>query len=113
MPQITLTPREASPNKMQLAYAQINSQIAVLHDDFRASNSDVNQVPGEFTGLVADSEITFTLAGVTRKSSTRTSWGTNDAMKAAYPPITPNTHLNIWVCNIGGGILGYAQFFTE
>lgn len=23
---------------------------------------------------------------------------------------TPTTHLNIWVCNMGGGILGYAQF---
>ena len=24
--------------------------------------------------------------------------------------VTPNAALNIWVCNIGGGILGYAQF---
>ena len=38
------------------------------------------------------------------------SWGTNDAVKAAYPPISPETHLNIWVCNIGNRTLGYAQF---
>lgn len=94
--------------------AQINSQIAVLNDDFRKTNSDVNQVPSEFAGLAADSEIEFTLAGVTRKASSRTSWGTNDDMKDAsiggVDVVTPETHLNIWVCNIGGGILGYAQF---
>ena len=89
---------------------QINSQIAVLNDDFRATNNDINQVPSEFSGLVADSEITFSLADTFRHSNSRTSWGTNDAMKSAYPPISPSTHLNIWVCNIGGGILGYAQF---
>ena len=24
--------------------------------------------------------------------------------------VTPTTKLNLWVCTIGGGILGYAQF---
>ena len=94
--------------------AQINSQIAVLNDDFNASNNDVSQVPGEFSGLVADSDFNFTLAQVVRVSSSRTSWGTNDAMKfssnGGSDAITPETHLNMWVCNIGGGILGYAQF---
>ena len=93
-----------------ISSTQINSQINVLNDDFRAANNDINQVPSEFAGVVADSEINFTLAGTFRHSNSRTSWGTNDAMKAAYPPVTPSTHLNIWVCNIGGGILGYAQF---
>lgn len=94
--------------------AQINSQMAVLNADFRKTNNDINQVPAEFAGLTADSEIQYTLAGVTRTASSRTSWGTNDDMKRASAggvnPITPSTHLNIWVCNIGGGILGYAQF---
>lgn len=91
---------------------QINSQIAVLNDDFRKGNNDISQVPALFENVVADSEITFSLAqdGIKRHSNTTSSWGTNDAVKAAYPPITPETHLNIWVCNIGGGILGYAQF---
>lgn len=89
---------------------QINAQIAVLNDDFRASNNDVNQVPSEFAGLVADTEINFTLAGTFRHSNSTSAWSTNDAVKAAYPPVTPSTHLNIWVCNISGGILGYAQF---
>ena len=89
---------------------QINSQISVLNDDFRKTNNDANQVPSEFATVAADSEITFSLAGTFRHSNSTSSWGTNDAVKAAYPPITPETHLNVWVCNIGGGILGYAQF---
>ncbi|WP_124978743.1 zinc metalloprotease [Nonlabens xiamenensis] len=97
-----------------ISNAQIDSQIAVLNDDFRKTNNDANQVPSEFAGLAADSEITFTLAGVTRKSSSRTSWGTNDAMKfdanGGVSVVDPANALNIWVCNIGGGILGYAQF---
>ncbi|MBT8205672.1 MAG: zinc metalloprotease, partial [Eudoraea sp.] len=51
---------------------------------------------------------------VIRVSSTRPSWGTNDAMKfssnGGSDAVDPANKLNIWVCNIGGGILGYAQF---
>lgn len=89
---------------------QITAQMKVLNDDFRKANNDINQVPSEFSSVVADSEITFTNAGTFRYSNPTSSWGTNDAVKSAYPPITPSTHLNVWVCDIGGGILGYAQF---
>ncbi|PTX43331.1 pregnancy-associated plasma protein-A [Christiangramia gaetbulicola] len=89
---------------------QINSQIDVLNADFRASNNDVNSIPSEFANDVADSEISFTLAAVNRYSNSTSQWGTNDAVKAQYPPVNPSTTLNIWVANIGGGILGYAQF---
>nr|WP_321245463.1 zinc metalloprotease [uncultured Psychroserpens sp.] len=99
-----------SNSQENISNTQVNSQIAVLNEDFRATNTDASQVPTEFAGLVADSEVQFTLANTFRYSNPATSWGTNDAMKAAYPPVTPQTHLNIWVCNIGGGILGYAQF---
>ncbi|MEO8533317.1 MAG: M43 family zinc metalloprotease, partial [Flavobacterium sp.] len=48
------------------------------------------------------------------KSATKTSWGTNDAMKktaqGGLAPTSPTTKLNLWSCAIGGGILGYAQF---
>jgi hypothetical protein len=94
--------------------AQVNSQIAVLNADFNATNGDASNVPSEFAGLVADSDINFTLAGVTRKASSRTEWGTRDEMKFAsnggVDVVNPEGALNIWVCNIGGGILGYAQF---
>lgn len=103
-----------SNSNENISDAQVNSQISVLNADFRKSNNDVNQLPSEFASLAADSEINFTLAGVTRKASSRTSWGTRDEMKFAsnggVDVITPESALNIWVCNIGGGILGYAQF---
>ncbi len=99
-----------SNNNENISDAQINSQMAVLNDDFRRANNDANQTPSTFAGVAADTEIQFTLAGVFRHSNSRTSWGTNDAVKGSYPPVTPSTHLNMWVCNIGGGILGYAQF---
>ncbi len=101
-------------NSENISDAQINSQIDVLNADFRKANSDAGQAPSEFAGLVADSEITFTLANVTRTATTRTSWGTNNAMKSSanggVDAVDPANFLNIWVCNIGGGILGYAQF---
>ncbi|MDT0538811.1 zinc metalloprotease [Croceitalea sp. P059] len=93
---------------------QINSQIAVLNADFNASNNDINQVPSLFAPNVGDVDIQFTVDRVIRKSTTRTSFGTNDAIKfnsqGGSDVVTPDTHLNMWIGDIGGGILGYAQF---
>jgi pregnancy-associated plasma protein-A len=96
-----------------ISLAQIQSQIDVLNKDFNATNSDFNQVPALFSGVKANVGITFVLQNVVRKSTNTTSWGTNDAMKKApkgIAPTTPTTVLNLWCCNMGGGILGYAQF---
>jgi hypothetical protein len=103
-----------------ISQAQINSQIQVLNDDFRRLNADADNVWSQ----AADSEVEFCLAtvapsgnatdGVIRTSTTRTSFGTNDLVKSsgtggsnAWPAAD---YMNVWVCNIGGGILGYAQF---
>lgn len=100
--------------------AQILSQITVLNDDFRRMNSDADNVWPQ----AADSQIEFCLAsidpsgnatsGITRTSTSKTSFGTNDQMKFnssggkdAWPA---SKYLNLWVCDISGGILGYAQF---
>ena len=104
--------------------AQVQSQIDVLNEDFRKLNADHVNTPSFFAGLKADAEIQFCLAktdptgaattGITRTSTTRTSFGTNDAVKSASTsgkaPWNTASYLNIWVCSIGGGILGYAQF---
>ncbi len=101
-------------NRQNISNAQIQSQIDVLNKDFTATNSDVSQVPNEFAGRVANANFRFTLQQVTRKQSSRRSWGTRNRMKFAsrggVDAIDPSRNLNIWVCNIGGGILGYAQF---
>ncbi|OXA80311.1 Pregnancy-associated plasma protein-A [Flavobacterium aquidurense] len=97
-----------------ISNAQIQSQIDVLNKDFNALNSDYNSVPALFAGVKANIGITFVLDQVIRKSTTKTSWGTNDAMKktaqGGLAPTSPTTKLNLWSCAIGGGILGYAQF---
>ena len=98
----------------QVSTQQVNSQIAVLNQDFNANNPNANGVPAEFAGDIADCNISFTLHTVNRVVNTRSSWGTNDAMKdsnqGGIDVTDPSTYLNIWVCEIGGGILGYAQF---
>ena len=97
-----------------ISAAQIASQIAVLNADYAATNSDISLTPTIFQPLLAgNTNIRFVLDAVVRKSTTTQSWSTNDGMKKApkgIAPSSPTTKLNIWCCNMGGGILGYAQF---
>jgi uncharacterized protein (UPF0297 family) len=105
--------------------AQVLSQIDVLNKDFRRLNADAANTPSEFLPMAADCEINFCLAkrtpqgtattGINRIQSSRTTtWGSNDDVKnpiaGGVSPWDPNKYLNIWVCNIGGGVLGYALF---
>ncbi len=81
-------------------------------------------MPSVWTTLVANSRIQFCLAtidpngnttiGVRRVKTSTTSFSTNNAVKHtsqggddAWPALD---YLNLWVCNLGGGLLGYAQF---
>ncbi|TGD59736.1 zinc metalloprotease [Flavobacterium humi] len=97
-----------------ISLAQIQSQIDVLNKDFNALNSDYNTPNNPYSAVRANVGINFVLDQVIRKSTTKTSWGTNDAMKktsgGGMAAVSPTTKLNLWVCTIGGGILGYAQF---
>ncbi|TBX65173.1 zinc metalloprotease [Flavobacterium silvisoli] len=97
-----------------ISLTQIQSQIDVLNKDFNALNTDYNQVPALFSGVKANVGISFVLDQVIRKSTTKSSWGTRDAIKktkqGGLDPTSPTTKLNLWVGTIGGGILGYAQF---
>ena len=98
--------------------AQIQSQLDVLNADFRRTNADADNTWSQ----AADTEIEFCLAsvdpdgnptdGIRRKSTNKPSWQANDAMKGnqGLTPWDPSSYLNIWVCNLSGGLLGYAQF---
>ncbi|UOQ72751.1 hypothetical protein [Hymenobacter cellulosilyticus] len=104
--------------------AQIQSQIDVLNLDFSKTNPDYTKTPSAFAGLVANANIQFVLAkqtptgtattGIERKQTTKTSWGTDDQMKKAstggLDAWNSAKYLNLWVCNLSGGVLGYAQF---
>jgi hypothetical protein len=96
-----------------ISIAQIQSQIKVLNEDFNALNSDYSSVPALFSGVKANVGITFVLQNVVRRSTLMVVWTTDDSMKKSLlgiAPTTPTTVLNMWSCNMGGGILGYAQF---
>jgi len=105
--------------------AQINSQIAVLNQDYRNLNTDGANTPSVFQSLRADIEVEFCLAtvdpngnpttGITRTQTSTTSFQmSNNAMKftaqGGHDIWDRNKYLNIWVCNLAGGLLGYAQF---
>lgn len=93
---------------------QINSQITVLNEDFGGTNNDYNLTATYSTLKAGDTRIRFVLDTVRRKYVNKNSWTTNNAMKKStqggLDPKDPTTKLNLWVCNMGGGILGYAQF---
>ncbi|MVO10723.1 zinc metalloprotease [Flavobacterium sp. TP390] len=97
-----------------ISQSQIQSQIDVLNKDFNAQNSDFNTANNPYSSVRANVGIRFVLDAIYRKSTTKTSWGTNDACKktanGGMAPTSPTTKLNLWVATIGGGILGYAQF---
>jgi Pregnancy-associated plasma protein-A len=104
--------------------AQVASQIEVLNEDYSATNEDLKNVPPVFTDLVGNPGLRFALAttdpsgaptnGITRRRTTVASFGIDDTMKAAatggIAPWDTTRYLNIWVCNLSGGVLGYAQF---
>ncbi len=104
--------------------ALINAQIAQLNADYARTNSDAGNTPSVFQGVSVNTNIQFCLAqrdpngaattGIVRRSTTVTSFSDNDAVKStssggdnAWPA---SSYLNLWVCNLGGGLLGYAQF---
>ncbi|RBL92039.1 zinc metalloprotease [Chitinophaga flava] len=100
--------RTAAQNVSQ---AQIQSQIDALNADYNT----LYTVPPIFDSLRASVGIRFSLKNVVRKSTTKTSWGTNDAMKKSAQgginPTTPDSVLNLWVVGaMTGGVIGYAQF---
>jgi len=94
--------------------AQIRSQIVALNKDFQATNPDRTKTPVPWKGLVADTRVKFQLVKTTRTKTTKNGFSFDDAMKKAstggIAPFKPKTHLNIWVCALTGGLLGYAQF---
>lgn len=101
-------------NDQNISDDQIQSQIDVLNQDFRAKNSDISKIPSVWKALSTDAKLEFSLDKVTRTQTTQEAFSTDDSVKfsgsGGHDVVTPNTYLNIWICNISDGILGYAQF---
>jgi len=104
--------------------AKCIEQLNQLNLDFAKLNRDTNSIPAVFRNFAADTKIQFCLAqrdpngavtnGIIHKATTVTTFNFDDKVKYtasggdnAWPT---NSYLNIWTCNLGGGLLGYAQF---
>jgi len=114
--------------------ARVTEQIARLNLDYQRLNTDAGSVPAEFAGVASNMQIRFQLAardpncmatsGITRTNTTQTSFSVpNDAQSTdiAFNPVKSTAaggidawpadrYLNIWVCNMTGGVLGYSSF---
>jgi hypothetical protein len=104
--------------------AKCIAQLNQLNLDFARLNSDASNTPSVFQGLAANTQIQFCLAqrdpngnattGIIHKSTTVTSFTSNDNVKrnanGGDDAWDATKYLNIWSCNLGGGLLGYAQF---
>ncbi|MBC8511065.1 MAG: zinc metalloprotease [Cryomorphaceae bacterium] len=110
-------------NTQNISDAQILSQIDVLNEDFRRTNVDQINTPNVWTSIATDSEIEFCLAttdpngntttGIERTQTTHGEFGMDSDIHTASAGGAddwPNDdYLNIWVCNIQSGLLGYAS----
>jgi hypothetical protein len=109
----------------KISVAQVNSQIAVLNRDYRATNPDKSKTPGVFSGLVANPTIEFALAkkdpaghattGITYTETQQTSFSDRGdpvkfKTKGGINAWNTKKYLNIWVCTLSDSLLGYAQF---
>ena len=104
--------------------AKCIAQLNQLNLDYARLNADASSTPAAFQGVAANTGIQFCLAqrdpngnattGIERRQTTVTSFSTNDNVKryanGGLDAWSSSSYLNIWVCNLSGGVLGYAQF---
>ncbi|HEV2479215.1 MAG TPA: M43 family zinc metalloprotease [Puia sp.] len=102
---------------------QIVSQIAVLNRDYQKLNPDTARIPSYFVSRAANIGLKFILAGIdtngnvttgiVRKHTDVTAFTINDDMKSSAmggdDPWDRDEYLNIWVCNLEDGTLGYSS----
>jgi hypothetical protein len=108
--------------------AQIQSQIDVLNADYAGLNADSTRIPAAFKPLFGKGNIRFCLArkdtkgdattGIVRVTSPVESVpGDADPVKftctGGSDAWDPAKYLNIWVCQMSSGFLGYSFFASE
>jgi len=115
----------AENNPWNISDAQVFSQIQVLNEDFLRTNPDTTNTPIAFRAAAVNTGISFCLAqrdpqgnpttGIVRHAFPNTTAWSTGAFNSTVKPATiwdPTKYLNIWVANLNGGVLGYAQFPT-
>jgi Pregnancy-associated plasma protein-A/Secretion system C-terminal sorting domain len=115
---------EAIGTGKNISLARIQQQVAQLNADYSKTNSDISQIPAQFSGIAANCEIQFCLAAITPTGAATTgvtrdiysNIPTLNYIESTIKPATTwnaNRYLNVWVCAIpddgsGGQTLGYA-----
>lgn len=108
------------PNNTNISDAQVLSQITVLNKDYQRLNADSVNTPLGYKPIAANVKLQFCLAsrdpnglytsGITRTYNAQTSYGVADANQLSTLAYWPSDqYLNIWICNLSGGVLGFAQ----
>ncbi|WKZ61081.1 MAG: M43 family zinc metalloprotease [Cyclobacteriaceae bacterium] len=102
--------------------AQIFSQLDVINNDFKRLNTDASNTPAEFLPVAGSMDIEFVLAksdpnglctnGIVRVQGSKSSWSRvpDDATLKSQSYWPSENYLNIWVTDLSGLSLGYAQF---
>ncbi len=112
---------ESLGNGANIPTEQVLSQIEILNADYRRANADASETFPEFVSEAADTEINFQLAvrdpeglpttGIIRLEGNRPSYSLTSGQLLSDLSYWPaEDYLNIWVTNLGAGLLGYAQF---
>jgi hypothetical protein len=115
---------EAIGTGKNISLARIQQQVAQLNADYSKTNSDISQIPAQFSGIAANCEVQFCLAAITPTGAATTgvtrdvysNIPTLNYIESTIKPATTwnaNRYLNVWVCAIpddgsGGQTLGYA-----
>lgn len=114
-----------------ISQAQVVDQINILNADFAGTGLNNGNAPAAFAPLKANVNITFCLAklnptgavlpepGIDRIDRNIKGWTappyTQTYIDGTIKPNSiwdPSRYLNMWIMDIGGGILGYATFPT-
>jgi hypothetical protein len=110
----------SATHETNISDAQVISQITVLNEDFRkmANTRGANSNP-----IGADINLEFRLAtvdpdgnpssGIVRVLNSTTSWGADYNSEVTLKALSywpSDKYLNLWVCSMGGGYLGYSQY---
>jgi hypothetical protein len=114
-----------SNNQSVITDAQIMAQLDTINRDYAGTNGSSSRVPAHFRSLFGQSGIQFCLAqrtpnnapssGIMRYSTSRSTFDyTNNLVKHAESggadAWDTDRYLNIWICDLAGGTLGYATF---
>ena len=120
-------------NEQNISDNQIQSQIDRLNKDFRNLNTDKLLSSHPFYSFAGDAGIEFCIAkidpagnattGITRTPTSEVEFDGNPSStgdefikftnKGGKNNWDPTKYLNLWVCKLNGGTLGYAQFPSD